>query len=90
MYYAEHNRYGKDTTTTIHRDGKEIIVSAGNLHRFQTKALRDAWVAGGDRRMALTAAEARKYHATGDLRTAVWSAHYWGDAPEHFVEPAVW
>ena len=87
MYYAEYNRYGKDTTTTVRRNGKEIIVSAGILHRFETKSGRDAWVADGVKRQALTSKEARKYHATGDLKTASWNA-YLDDQPEHFVEPA--
>lgn len=99
MFYAESNRYGLNTTTTIRRmGGKEIIVSAGDLYRFTTKAARDAFVADDSRsngratREALTAADARKLHATGDLAAAVWedaNAFGLGDEAgyEKFIEP---
>lgn len=77
MFYAEENRYGLNTTTTIRRKGREIIVSAGNLFRFATKAERDAFVANGEKRQPLTAAEARRDHAVPNLAEAIWEdAHY--------------
>jgi hypothetical protein len=85
MYYAEINRYGIGVSTTIRRKGKELVVSAGNLHRFTTKAQRNAWVADGDKREVLSAREARKYHATGPLAKAVWYRDR-DDEAEHFVD----
>lgn len=73
FFYAEENRYGLGTTTTIRRSGREIIVSAGRLFRFTTAAKRDQWVSENARnREPLTAAQARKYHATGNLSEAFW------------------
>ena len=71
-FYAEHNRYGIGCTTTTRIHGREIVISAGNLYRFTTRAERDAWVADDRHRTALTAAEARKDHATGKLSSAYW------------------
>lgn len=92
-FYAEENRYGRNTTTTIRRAGREIIVSAGNLYRFPSRKERDDWLQKGQHhREALTAAEARRYHATGPLAKARWEDDNWntmGPAAgyERFLEP---
>ena len=84
MYYADQNAYGVGTMTTLRRRGKEIAVSTAQLHRFETAALRDAWVDadpcpnGRATRQALTATQARKDHRAADLtRSGAW--YFWGD-----------
>jgi hypothetical protein len=73
MFYAEENKYGLNARTIICRGGREQIVSAGNLFRFSTATARDAFVADDARhRESLTARQARKFYATGDLSVAVW------------------
>lgn len=81
MYYAEINRYGLGTTTTAHRGGKEIIVSAGTLYRFETRQQREDWLLISGNRRTLTARNARSFYSTGDLKTALWFSidHDWGD-----------
>lgn len=93
-FYAEENKYGLNTTTTIRRLGKkEQIVSAGNLFRFTTAAARDQFVqADTSKRQTLTAVQARKRHATGILAEAEWedaNAFGLGDEAgyEKFIEP---
>jgi len=93
MFYAEENKYGLNTTTIRRGNKKERNVSAGNLLRFTTAAARNAFVADDTRhREVLTAAEARKYHATGDLTAAVWEdANSYGAGDyagyDKFIEP---
>lgn len=92
MFYAEHNRYGVNMMTTVRRRGRPLTVSAGNLYRFATRAERDAWVAeDGSHRIALTAGQARRDHATGPLTGGVWDRCYLldgeihEDGPERFL-----
>lgn len=93
-FYAEENRYGRGTTTTIRRNGREIIVSAGSLYRFPSRKERDDWLEGGNHhRAALTSTEARRLHATGSLVEALWEddntmKSYGPEAGfERFIEP---
>ena len=71
-FYAESNRYGIGTTTTIRRHGVEMTRNAGGLLRFDSKKERDEYVRknlydnGNMVCQELTAAEARR--AFGDLR----------------------
>ena len=85
FHYAEENPGHRDTTTNIFRGNKMLLVIAGNLYRFPSRADRDAWVdENSSHRQPVSASDARRRHATGKLTEAEF------DEDGKFMEIRTW